>query len=154
MVKNIMDKMHGNIKFSTFHIGDAVLGIDILDVQEINKESEITKVPRSLDHIEGVMNLRGRIVTVLNTGKILGLPNARNEKGNRIIIVDSRGEYIGLIVNTVGDIITADENDIEALPSNIGHIKGKYFHGVLKSKGQLIGILDIDELIGESDTEM
>ncbi len=142
------NKLSGNMEISTFHIGDAVLGINILDVQEINKEFEITKVPKSPDHIEGVMNLRGRIVTVLNTEKILGLPNARNENGNRIIIVNSKGEYIGLIAETIGDVVPTDDSAIEAPPSNIGNIRGKYFQGVLKNKGQLIGILNIDEVIG------
>jgi purine-binding chemotaxis protein CheW len=114
MIEN--NKPSGNVEISTFHIGDAVLGITILDVQEINKEFEITKVPKSSDHIEGVMNLRGRIVTVLNTEKILGLPNARNDKGNRIIIVDSKGEYIGLIADIIGDVVLADDSDIEAPP--------------------------------------
>ena len=146
MIKNKNKKPTGNVEISTFHIGDAVLGINILDVQEINKEFEITKVPQSSDHIAGVMNLRGRIVTVLNTDKILGLSN--DNKGNRIIIVDSKGEYIGLIADSIGDVVSADNNVIEVPPSNMGHIKGKYFQGVLKNKGQLIGILNIDEVLG------
>lgn len=148
MGKNQKDKISGEAKISTFHIGDAVLGINILDVQEINKESEITKVPQSPDYIEGVMNLRGRIVTVLNTGRMIGLSNLSHEKENKIIIVESKGEYIGLTVDTIGDVVPADEHLVESPPSNIGRIKGKYFHGVLKNNDQLIGILDIDEVIG------
>jgi purine-binding chemotaxis protein CheW len=106
MIKNKNKKPTGNVEISTFHIGDAVLGINILDVQEINKEFEITKVPQSSDHIAGVMNLRGRIVTVLNTDKILGLSNDIKDKGNRIIIVDSKGEYIGLIADSIGDVVS------------------------------------------------
>ncbi len=148
MIKNKNKKPTGNVEISTFHIGDAVLGINILDIQEINKEFEITKVPQSSDHIAGVMNLRGRIVTVLNTDKILGLSNDRNDKGNRIIIVDSKGEYIGLIADSIGDVVLADNSVIELPPSNMGHIKGKFFQGVLKNKGQLIGILNIDGVLG------
>ncbi len=133
---------------STFLIGDAVLGINILAIQEINKPLEITKVPLSTDTIDGVMNLRGNIVTVLNTGKILGLPGLKERKDQRIIIVDSKGEYVGLIVDAIGDVVQADKNDIKPPPPNIDHLNKDYFHGVLEKTDSLIGILDTDKLIG------
>lgn len=135
-------------EISTFYIGDAVLGLDILAIQEINKLVEITKVPLASDNIDGVMNLRGNIVTVLNTGKMLGLPTGKERKDKRIIIVDSKGEYVGLIVDAIGDVVQAGKTEIKAPPANIDHINKDYFHGVLENTEQLIGILNIDKLIG------
>ena len=149
MDNNKKNNLKGSTEISTFYIGDAAVGINILNIQEISKQFDITKIPRSFDYIEGVINLRGRIVTVLRPGKILGLPTLKGGEDNRVVIVDSKGEYIGLIVDKIGDVLPFDENDIEAPPANIGNIRGKYFLGVLRRKGQLIGIFDIDEVIGE-----
>ena len=141
------DAVSTTAEFSTFYIGDAVLGINILAIQEINKLAGITKIPLASGNIDGVMNLRGNIVTVLNTGQILGLPTVKERKDKRIIIVDSKGEYVGLIVDAIGDVVQADKTEIKAPPPNIDHINKDYFHGVLENREQLIGILDADRLI-------
>lgn len=137
------------IEFSTFYVGGALCGIDILNIQEINKHFEITKVPQAYDYIEGILNLRGRIVTIIDLGKKLGLQPVKRNKDNRNIIVNSEDEHIGLLVDSISDVVIADRNDIEPAPSNIGGVKGKYFRGVLKTDKQLIGILDINEVLKE-----
>jgi purine-binding chemotaxis protein CheW len=137
------------IEFSTFYVGGALCGIDILNIQEINKHFEITKVPQAYDYIEGILNLRGRIVTIIDLGKKLGLQPVIRNKDNRNIIVNSEDEHIGLLVDSISDVVIASRDDIEPAPSNIGGVKGKYFQGVLKTDKQLIGILDIAEVLKE-----
>jgi len=138
-----------DIEFSTFYVGGSLCGIDILNIQEINKNFEITKVPQASDYVEGILNLRGRIVTIIDLGKKLGLKPSTKEKDNRNIIVNSEDEHIGLLVDSISDVVLAKKTDIEPAPSNIGGIKGKFFQGVLKTETQLIGILDIDEVLKE-----
>lgn len=138
-----------DIEFSTFYVGGALCGINILSIQEINKHFEITKVPQASDYVEGILNLRGRIVTIINLGKKLGLDPVIKDKNNRNIIVNSDDEHIGLLVDAISDVVLAGKEDIEPAPSNIGGVKGKYFQGVLKTEKQLIGILDIDEVLKE-----
>ncbi len=138
-----------DIEFSTFYVGGALCGIDILNIQEINKHFEITRVPQSSDYIEGILNLRGRIVTIIDLGKKLGLDPVNKDKDNRNIIVNSEDEHIGLLVDSISDVALAKREDIEPAPSNIGGVKGKFFQGVLKTEKQLIGILDIDEVLKE-----
>ncbi len=137
------------IEFSTFYVGGALCGIDILNIQEINKHFEITKVPQADDYIEGILNLRGRIVTIIDLGKKLGLQPVIRNKDNRNIIVNSEDEHIGLLVDSISDVVIASRDDIEPAPSNIGGVKGKYFQGVLKTDKRLIGILDIAEVLKE-----
>jgi purine-binding chemotaxis protein CheW len=141
------DNASKDIEFATFYVGGALCGIDILNIQEINKNFEITKVPQASDYVEGILNLRGRIVTIIDLGKKLGLEPVNKDKDNRNIIVNSDDEHIGLLVNSISDVVLAQENDIEPAPSNIGGAKGKFFQGVLKTETQLIGILDIDEVL-------
>jgi purine-binding chemotaxis protein CheW len=141
------DNASKDIEFATFYVGGALCGIDILNIQEINKNFEITKVPQALDYVEGILNLRGRIVTIIDLGKKLGLEPVNKDKDNRNIIVNSDDEHIGLLVNSISDVVLAQESDIEPAPSNIGGAKGKFFQGVLKTETQLIGILDIDEVL-------
>ena len=137
------------LEFSTFYVGGALCGINILNIQEINKHIEITQVPQSSDYVKGILNLRGRIVTIIDLGKKLGLEPVSNKPNNRNIIVNSEDEHIGLLVDAISDVAIAKKEDIESAPSNIGGVKGKFFQGVLKTKTQLIGILDIDEVLKE-----
>jgi len=138
-----------DLEFSTFYVGESLCGIDILNIQEINKQFEITKVPQASDYIEGILNLRGRIVTIIDLGKKLGLTPVEKNKYNRNIIVNSNDEHIGLLVDSISDVLLAKREDIEPAPSNIGGVQGKYFKGVLKTENQLIGILDIEEVLKE-----
>ena len=143
------DSASKDIEFATFYVGGALCGIDILNIQEINKNFEITNVPQASDYVEGILNLRGRIVTIIDLGKKLGLERVNKDKDNRNIIVNSDDEHIGLLVDSISDVVLSQKSDIEPAPSNIGGAKGKFFQGVLKTEAQLIGILDIDEVLKE-----
>lgn len=135
------------MELATFYVGKALLGIDILSIQEINKHFEVTTVPQAADYVVGVLNLRGRIVTILDLGKKLGLSQIQQTKNNRNIIIRSQDELIGLMVDSISDVVAADKDRIEPSPSNISGVKGKYFRGVLKTDTSLIGILDIEEVL-------
>ncbi|MEA1968099.1 MAG: chemotaxis protein CheW [Thermodesulfobacteriota bacterium] len=135
------------MEMATFYIGKALCGIDILNIQEINKHFETTTVPQSSEYIVGILNLRGRIVTILDLGKKLGLSEVKRNKDNRNLIIRSQDEHIGLMVDSISDVVTAEKNKIEQAPSNIGGVKGKFFHGVLKTEKSLIGILNIEEVL-------
>jgi len=149
MAKTAIDTSLEDIEFSTFYVGGAICGINILNIQEINKHFEITQVPQASDYVEGILNLRGRIVTIIDLGKKLGLDPVNKDKDNRNIIVNSEEEHIGLLVDSISDVVLAKRGDIEPAPSNIGGVKGKFFQGVLKTEKLLIGILDIDEVLKE-----
>jgi purine-binding chemotaxis protein CheW len=149
MAEDIAGKTSNDLEFSTFYVGGALCGINILNIQEINKHTDITKVPQSSNYIEGILNLRGRIVTIINLGKKLGLDLVSKHKDNRNIIVNSDDEHIGLLIDSISDVVLAQKDDIEPAPSNIGGVKGKFFQGVLKTEKNLIGILDIDEVLKE-----
>jgi purine-binding chemotaxis protein CheW len=140
------------IELITFYVGDALCGLDILKVQEINKLMEMTKVPQSPDYMIGILNLRGQIVTIIDLGQKLGLGNAEVGNESRNIIVNATGEHIGLLVTRISDVIMADPDKIEPAPANMSGIQGGFFIGVYKTESKLIGILDVKEVLRiESD---
>lgn len=140
---------NNTIELATFYIGGALCGMDILMVQEINKQLEMTKVPQAQEYVTGILNLRGEIVTVIDLGIKLGLSSTRISEKTRNIIVNSKDEHVGLLVDSIADVVQAESDKVEPAPANIGGVKGKYFEGVFKTEKSLIGILNVEEVLKE-----
>ena len=140
-----------NLELSTFYVGDALYGMDILRVQEINRLMDFTKVPQSPEYVMGIMNLRGQIVTVIDLSKKLGLSKTELKDESRNIIVNDQGEYIGLLVDRISDVVRSHKGKIEPPPSNMGGVQGKFLQGVYKMDKNLIGILNVEELLKTAD---
>jgi purine-binding chemotaxis protein CheW len=141
----------GSVELATFYVGEALCGMDILKIQEINKLMEMTSVPQAPDHVMGILNLRGQIVTVIDLGKRLGLATLEIDEVSRNIIVNSRGEHIGLLVSKIGDVVEASWEKVEPPPANIGGVQGAFFQGVFKTENRLIGILDVEKVLQEEN---
>ncbi len=139
-------------ELATFYVGEALCGMDILRIQEINKLLEMTSVPQAPDYVKGILNLRGQIVTVIDLSKKLGLPPRELNDETRNIIVNSEDEYIGLVVDRISDVVDADLNEVEPPPANIGGIQGKFFEGVFKTETNLIGILNAEEVLKSNES--
>ena len=136
-----------SLDLATFTIGGAAYGIDILIIQEINKLLELTPVPGALPYVQGILNLRGQIVTVIDLGLKLGLRNTHLNQQGRNIIVRSRGEYIGLLVEQISEVVRVDVNELESPPANMNGVQGEFFHGIIKTEDRLIGILDVEKAL-------
>ncbi len=143
----MQDSGGGAVELTTFRVGDAIYGMDILRVQEINKLTDMTDVPQSQNYIKGIVNLRGQIVTVIDLSRKLGLDGCEVGSGTRNIIISSNDEYFGLLVDSIGDVVRAEWDRVEAAPANIGGVQGKFFNGVFKTERDLIGIIDVEEVL-------
>jgi purine-binding chemotaxis protein CheW len=139
----------GTVELATFYIGEALCGMDILKIQEINRLMEMTRVPQAPDYVMGILNLRGEIVTIIDLGKKLGLDTIDFDEFARNIIVNADNEHIGLMVTRIGDVVEADWQKVEPPPANIGGVQGEFFKGVLKMQDRLIGILNVDRVLAE-----
>jgi purine-binding chemotaxis protein CheW len=140
------------VELATFYIGEALCGMDILNVQEINKLMDMTKVPQAPTYVTGILNLRGQIVTVIDLGKKLGLTSTELSESTRNIIVNSENEYIGLLVSSISDVVEAHWDKVEDPPANIGGVQGAFFKGVFKTQERLIGILDVNKVLAEENS--
>jgi purine-binding chemotaxis protein CheW len=152
-MKQMKENMANNktMELATFYIENVVCGIDILKIQEINKFFELTPVPQAPEYVKGVLNLRGRIVTIIDLGQKLGFSETETSDTSRNIIVNSKGEHIGLLVAQIRDVIQVDWEKVETPPVNISGVQESFFKGVFKADDYLIGILDVDEVLKESE---
>lgn len=139
------------VELATFYVGDALCGMDILKVQEINKLMQMTKVPQAPEYVLGILNLRGQIVTILDLGCKLGLGDTDISDDPRNIIVNSPGGHVGLLVRKISDVISADMEKQEPAPANMSGIQGEYFTGVYKTNDNLVGILDVEKVLSIED---
>jgi len=136
------------IKLCTFYTGGAFCSIDIKMVQEINKNMDITPVPSTPEYVVGVLNLRGDIITVIDLSKKLGLLKSTIIKETtRNIVINLGEEFISILVDQIGEVITGEKNNIEPAPSNIGEINTQYIFGILKTENNLITILNIEKVL-------
>ena len=140
---------NNSMEFATFYIGDALCGMDILRIQEINKHMEMTRVPQAPDYVKGILNLRGQIVTIIDLRQKLGLAPAGSDEDARNIIVKSQEEYIGLMVDRISDVVNVDRDKLESPPASMDGVQGKFFKGVYKTEKSLVGILEMEEILKE-----
>jgi purine-binding chemotaxis protein CheW len=141
----------GSFLASTFYLGDTIFGVDTLRVQEIIKVPDMTSVHHAPEYVLGVINLRGRIVTVLDLKSKLGFAAGPIGGESRIIIVDSEDEYVGLLVDTIADVIVADNDNTMPAPANIDESRERFFRGVYHADQGLIAILDVEKVLSTGD---
>jgi purine-binding chemotaxis protein CheW len=126
----------------TFLLGDAAFGISAAHVQEVARLGSITPVHHAAFEVVGIRNLRGRIVTVIDLRTRLGLGSVCPGAENRILIVESLGEPIGLLVDCVADTISISPGQILPPPANVPGSQGRNLVGVCHSGERLIALLD------------
>ena len=134
-------------EFVSFRVGGSLLGVDVRQVEEINRCIDMTRVPGVCCHVRGVINLRGEVVTVIDLGQVLGLPPAKITKQTRIVVMRSKGEQIGLMVDNIVDVIRARADEIAPPPANVGGMEGRYFHGIHKLESDLLVVLDVNAVL-------
>ena len=141
------------IQWVTFHLNDETYGIDVLKVQEVLKVSEITNVPGAPDFVLGIINLRGNVVTVINTRMCLGLPSAEFDDLSRIIIIESGEQVVGLMVDSVAEVVYLYTSEIERVPNVSNEERAKYIQGVHNRDDGLLILIDVDRLITKEERE-
>jgi purine-binding chemotaxis protein CheW len=140
-------------KYLTFNLSAESYGIDVLKVREIIRLTSITAVPQMPAHIRGVINLRGKIIPVMDLRVRFEFDSAANTEQTCIIVVqvklpDGKATQMGLVVDGVEEVINIAANDIEETPSFGGQICTDYIIGIAKVKGLVKALLDIDGIVG------
>lgn len=133
---------------STFYIDDARFGIDSICVQEVVNVKGLTRVHHAPPYVQGVMNLRGRIVTVIDLGEKLSMSALEITNESRIFIVDWKQEHVGLLVERVAEIAEISKDEIKQPPDNVNGVQASMLNGVFKTaSGHLVGLLNIDAIL-------
>jgi len=139
--------MEKDLQVVGFRIGNETFGVRIGSVREIVRVPEITAVPSAPETVEGVINLRGKIIPVMDLRKRFGQSEIQPDKKNRILVVELEGKLVGLIVNAASEVLKIAPSDIEAPGNLFSEGESSYVTGVGKLKGRLIILLDIAKLL-------
>lgn len=134
-------------QFATFFVDNLLFGVEVLRVQEVLRYQEMTPVPRALDVIEGLINLRGQIVTAIDVRRRLGLSPRESERTPMNMVVRSDDGAVSLLVDEIGDVLDVDESTFEPVPENIATSIRDLTTGVYKLKDRLLLVLDTAKTI-------
>lgn len=137
------------LQLVTFCVNDEQYAVDILRVQEINRMMTITHVPQSPAGVEGVINLRGRIIPIMDLRMRFGMPKGERTDESRIVVVEAGGAIVGFIVDKVHEVLRIDRSTVDAAPAMSSTVESRYIQGVAKLENRLVILLDLDALLGD-----
>jgi len=156
-VSNNTVNLHGSgpgrgelLQLVSFRIGDEEFGLDILRVQEIIRIQALTRVPNSPDFVDGVINLRGKVIPVIAIRRRFGLEDLAHDKQTRIVVVEVQGTVLGFIVDSVSEVLRIPADTVEP-PPRLGKVEREYVSGVGKLDNRLLILLDVDRLMSDSE---
>lgn len=134
-------------QFVVCRIGEEEFAVDVLSVQEINRLVEVTRVPKTPHYVEGVINLRGRIIPVLDLRRRFGLMSVQQTSQTRVVVVSHQSRLVGLVVDSVVEVLNLPKHAIEPPPS-VGNATGaEYTLGVGRLENRLLILLDLNRLL-------
>lgn len=144
--------MGEEIKAVVFRLGSEIYGVDVRQVQTIERMLPLTRVPRTPAFVKGVINLRGNVLPVIDLRERFGLEPAEYTEETRIITVKVEQIEVGLIADKANDIIDLNEQQIETPPEVVGGIQAKYLRGVAKlDDGRLLVMLNLEQVLRKDE---
>jgi purine-binding chemotaxis protein CheW len=138
-------------KYLSFHLGDESFGIGILKVQEIIGNMTVTRIPRTPDSIRGVINLRGKIIPVIDLRAKFGMPTQAASRETCIIVVKRQELELGIVVDAVSEVRDVAGSETEAMLDLGSDVSAEYFLGISKADGKVRLLLDIDRILSTED---
>lgn len=130
-----------------FRINNEEFGVDVSQVNIIERRMEIFKVPNTPEYIEGLINLRGKVYTVFNMRKRFGIPARDFDDDTKIIMVNTSTTVVGLIVDSVNEIVKIEDENIETAPKVLEDKKSKFINSVAKVENRIIMLLNLDNVL-------
>jgi purine-binding chemotaxis protein CheW len=137
-----------------FRIGEQEFCIDIMMVREIRGWTPATVLPKSPKYVRGVINLRGSVLPIVDFAVRLGLPSSEPSERNVIIVVQSEGQVVGLLVDAVSDILTTTDNNIQPTPDVASSMVKTFVRGLLSVDGRMISLVSLENLLPAAEREM
>lgn len=139
------------LQLVTFKLAGQKYAVDILKVQEINNMKEITTIPNAPVFLEGAINLRGKVIPVLNLGKKFSFDHTAINDLAKIVIMDIRGVIMGIVVDSVSDVLRIPPDLVEPPPPVSSNVSSKFISGIAKLDEGLVILLDMDQLLDQGE---
>lgn len=139
------------VQWVTFRLDNEKYGIKVMQVQEVLRMTEIAPVPGAPHYVIGIINLRGSVVTVIDTRKRFGLLEAEANDETRIVIVEAENNVVGILVDSVAEVVDLKMSDVETAP-NVGNDESsKYIQGVSSRDDELLILVDVNKLLSDEE---
>lgn len=142
------------LQIVVFALNNEMCGVDTMQVKEIVKYQDVTKAPQMPDFVEGLINLRGHVIPVINLNRRFGLCESPVDNRTKIIITEIEAQLIGFIVDEVREIIKLRQDDVESAPDILSKAGNTYIKGIAKKENQLISVLDLTKVLHGSEVNM
>ncbi len=139
------------LQWVTFLLEGEVYGINVMQVQEVLRYSEIAPVPGAPTYVLGIINLRGNVVTVIDTRDRFGLPSAEVTNNTRIVIIESNDHVVGILVDAVAEVVYLKQSEIETAPNVGSDENAKFIRGVCNKNDELLILIDIDKMLTDDE---
>ena len=139
------------LQWVTFCLEDETYGINVMQVQEVLRYSEIAPVPGAPDYVLGIINLRGNVVTVIDTRTRFGLPTTEVSDNSRIVIIESDKQVVGILVDSVAEVVYLRSSEIDSAPNVGTEESAKFIQGVSNRDGELLILVDLNKLLTDEE---
>lgn len=150
--RNTKTGTSGELQLVVFKLGSEEFGVEIRNVQEIIRMTNITKIPQASGYVKGIINLRGRIIVVINLNVMLGMESSELNGNTRIIVADVGETVMGFAVDSVSEVIRLPESNVEPAPAIIANKIGtEYLRGVGKLDNRLLILLKLGKVLGANE---
>lgn len=150
---NATDSNDEVLQWVTYRLGDETYGINVMQVQEVLRHTEIAPVPGAPDYVLGIINLRGNVVTVIDTRARFGLPSADTSDNTRIVIIESEEQVVGILVDSVAEVVYLKSSEIDSAPNVGTEESAKFIQGVSNRDGELLILVDLNKLLSDEEWE-
>ncbi len=134
-----------------FQLGAELYGVDIARVHEIIRLQSITRVPRAPSFVEGVINLRGKVIPVVDLRRRFGLPTSEHTRATRTVVVEIGDQVVGIIVDSVSEVLRVSTSTIEPPSPVVAGIDSEYLQGIAKLPERLVILLDLDRVLAREE---
>ncbi|HTY60160.1 MAG TPA: chemotaxis protein CheW [Bacteroidota bacterium] len=139
------------LQLVSFNIGGEEFGVDILKVQEINRMLEVTRVPNAPEYVDGVINLRGKVIPIIDLRRRFDMERKEHDKNTRIVVVELQGKVVGFVVDAVSEVLRIPKSVTEPPPPIVAGINAEYITAVGKLDDRLLILLDLEGVLSEGE---
>lgn len=139
------------LQWVTFHLSGETYGVNVMQVQEVLRYTEIAAVPGAPSYVLGIINLRGNVVTVIDTRHRFGLEPGDITDNTRIVIIEADRHVVGILVDSVAEVVYLSQSEIETAPSIGNDESAKFIQGVCHKNNELLILIDLNKLITEEE---
>lgn len=139
------------LQWVTFRLDNETYGINVMQVQEVLRYSEVAPVPGAPPYVLGIINLRGNVVTVIDTRLRFGLEQTETTDQTRIVIIETENQVVGILVDAVAEVVYLRQSEIETTP-NVGNDEtAKFIQGVCHKNNELLILVDLEKMMSDGE---